>query len=111
MTDMSGDVAKRFGTAELRDDALTVVHDLETGLFVLANSGDVDPAGAGIQAVLNELGERLAGIGLAHGQPANKLERVMDAEPTLLGVGGEFFSAFSAFAFGFLGVGHLETVP
>jgi hypothetical protein len=71
----------------------------------------MDPPGAGIQAILDELGKRFARIRLTQRQPPDELEGIMNAEPAFFGVGGELFRAFSSLAFGRLGVGHPETVP
>ena len=99
VTNVRGDVAERLGAIHLRDDTLTVVHDLETGLAVLTGSGDMDPMGSGIQAILNELGECFARVRLAESQPPYELEGIMDTELSLFRVRRVFFPFPAAFAF------------
>jgi hypothetical protein len=83
VADVGRDVSQRLGAVELRDHALAVVPDPQAHLALDALAGDADLSGAGVEAVLHQLGERLAGIGLAQRQPADELERIVDLEPSL----------------------------
>ena len=54
-----------IGTVHLGNDALPVVENLETRHALLAQARDTNRASPGVQTILDELGERLSGIGLA----------------------------------------------
>lgn len=80
VADVGGDVAQGFGTVELRDHPLAVVEDPEAGDLPLAHPGDADRTGARVQAVLHQLRQGLARVGLGEGEPADELERVVDLD-------------------------------
>jgi len=54
--DVRGDEAQRLGALHFGDHPLAVVEDLETGHAALAAPGDADVRGAGVEAVLHQLG-------------------------------------------------------
>ena len=76
---MGRDVAKGVGPLELGNHALAIVLDLQAGNALLAYANETDVAGVRVQAVLDELRERFSRIGLAQGEPAHELERIVDA--------------------------------
>ena len=81
MTDVSGDELQGFRPVHLGDHTLSVVEDLQTRRTALPQPGDVDLMGAGIQAVLDQLGEGLSRVGLAQREPSDQLEGILRAKP------------------------------
>jgi hypothetical protein len=80
VADVLGEVAERFLAAHFRDDAVAVVVDDEAEVPLDALAGHRDSRRAGVDAVLDQLRDRLARVGLAAGEPADEVEGIVRLE-------------------------------
>ena len=62
------------------DHPLAVVPDSQAGRLLDSNPRHADGVGAGVKAVLDQLGQGLARVGLAQRQPTDQLERIVNPE-------------------------------
>ncbi len=86
MADMGGDVAQRLLPRELRNDPFAVVEDLQARSSLLANASNTNMPSPGIEAILHELGQGLARVGLTQREPADELEGIVNPHPPFLDI-------------------------
>jgi hypothetical protein len=87
VADVRRDVAQRVGATHLGDHAVATVEDAQAGRAAVSEADQVDAAGIRIEAVLDELGERLAWVGLTEGDPTDELEGVVRLQASLDDIG------------------------
>jgi len=79
---MGRDVAEIRQPSFVPRDTLAVIFDAEIVASALATSRDDDRAGFGVDAVLNQLSDRLHGIGLRERDDGDRVPIITDLEST-----------------------------